>query len=182
LQDYKILFTGPPGVGKTTAIACVSDHDALNTDVANYDTSLNKTTTTVGFDYGILTLQQGEFVRLFGTPGQLRFDFLWKILAKNAVGIVILIDNSRPDPLDDLTTLLKGFADELKTVPCVIGISRLESNPLPSLNNYADFLFKYGLIAPILATDVRRAPNVLQLIDSLLLQIEASHYEDSHDN
>ncbi len=38
-------------------------------------------------------------IRLFGTPGQSRFDFLWKILAKNALGMIILTDNSRPDPL-----------------------------------------------------------------------------------
>jgi signal recognition particle receptor subunit beta len=57
------------------------------TDVVNTDTSsVDKATTTVGLDFGMLTLDNGDRLRLFGTPGQARFDFLWKILARNTLG------------------------------------------------------------------------------------------------
>ena len=101
------------GAGKTTAIGAVSETAPIVTDVLNNDTSHAKERTTVGLDFGQLTLENGDRLRLFGTPGQLRFDFLWKILSQNAIGMILLTDNSRPDPLADLRVYLQGFAKEL---------------------------------------------------------------------
>jgi uncharacterized protein len=33
-MEFKIVFTGPPGAGKTTAIGCISDSAPVVTDVA----------------------------------------------------------------------------------------------------------------------------------------------------
>lgn len=178
MNEYKILFTGTMGAGKTTAIAAVSEVPPLSTDVANSDASVAKSHTTVGLDFGLLTLDGGDRVRLFGTPGQARFDFLWKILARNALGLVILCDNARPDPLADLALYLDGFADELARVPCVIGVGRLDTHPRPAFDDYAALLERRGLVLPILEVDVRRREDVLLLIDTLLAQIEAMLMED----
>ena len=174
MNAYKILFTGTMGAGKTTAIASVSDSPPVVTDVRNTDTSVQKERTTVGLDFGELTLGNGDRLRLFGTPGQLRFDFLWKILAKNALGLVILVDNSRPYPLADLAVYLEGFADELDTLPCTVGVGRMETHSSPTLEDYADALEKAGRIFPILPVDVRQRDDVLLMIDTLLAQMEAS--------
>lgn len=107
MKEYKLLITGTMGAGKTTAIRAISDIEPIVTDVVNHDKSVDKERTTVGLDYGMLTLDSGDRIRLFGTPGQARFDFLWKILARKALGLVILIDNSRPDPRADLLISLK---------------------------------------------------------------------------
>ena len=103
MNEYKILFTGAMGAGKTTAISAVSETPPVVTDVHNSDLSVAKARTTVGLDFGQFTLDNGDRIRLFGTPGQTRFDFLWKILSKNALGIIILTDNSSRDPLADLS-------------------------------------------------------------------------------
>lgn len=161
------------GAGKTTAIRAISDIEPIVTDVANHDRSVAKERTTVGLDYGMLSLDNGDRVRLFGTPGQARFDFLWEILARNALGLVILTDNSRPDPLADLTMFLDGFAKSLETLPCVIGVGRLDTHPDVSLEQYADLLQARGMVLPILAVDVRQRADVVLLIDILLAQIEA---------
>lgn len=173
MNEYKILFTGTMGAGKTTAIAAVSETPAIVTDVFNTDSSVQKERTTVGLDFGLLSLDSGDRVRLFGTPGQDRFDFLWQILAKNALGIIILTDNSRPDPLKDLQVYLDGFAQQLETVPCVIGVGRLESNVSPNLDDYSEVLSQRGLVLPVLPVDVRRKEDVVMLIDSLLAQMDA---------
>lgn len=173
MREHKILITGTMGAGKTTAIAAVSEVPPVSTDVANSDPSLGKATTTVGFDLGLLTLDGGERLRLFGTPGQARFDFLWKILVGNALGLVILVDNSRPDPLADLQAYVEGFADELRRLPCVVGVGRLPAHPLPSLDDYAAHLGRQQLALPVLEVDVRRREDVLLLLDTLLAQIEA---------
>jgi len=178
MNEYKILFTGTMGAGKTTAIGSVSETPPIVTDVANTDASVAKERTTVGLDFGQFTLDNGDRVRLFGTPGQGRFDFLWKILAKNALGLIILTDNSRPDPLADLAVYLDGFAEDLATLPCVIGVGRRDSHPVPSLDDYAAVLAQRELLVPVIDVDVRRRDDVVLLIDTLLAQLEASLYEE----
>lgn len=143
----------------------------------NTDASVAKAQTTVGLDFGQFTLDSGDRVRLFGTPGQARFDFLWKILAHEALGLVLLTDNSRPDPLADLTPYLDGFSDALATLPCVVGVGRLDTHPRPSLDDYAQALAARGLLLPVLAVDVRRKADVVLLIDTVLAQLEV-HLDD----
>ena len=173
MKEYKLLITGTMGAGKTTAIRAISDIEPIVTDVVNHDKSVDKERTTVGLDYGMLTLDSGDHIRLFGTPGQARFDFLWKILARKALGLVILIDNSRPDPRADLLMFLEGFAGSLETLPCVIGVGRTDTHPATTLDDYADVLEARGQVFPILAVDVRERADVVMLIDTLLGQIEA---------
>ena len=177
MTEYKLLFTGTMGAGKTTAIRAISDIAPIITDVANNDLSVAKERTTVGLDYGMLALDNGDRIRLFGTPGQSRFDFLWKILARNALGLIILTDNSRPDPLADLEVFLDGYAEQLATLPCAIGVGRLESHPTPTLDDYGDLLERRGLILPIIEVDVRQRADVILLIDTLLAQMQANHPE-----
>lgn len=172
MNEFKILFTGPMGAGKTTAIASISDTAPVLTDVSNSDQSVDKVSTTVGLDYGQLTLDNGDRLRLFGTPGQERFDFLWKILVSGSLGVVILLNNASKTPFDDLNLFLTAFAETLKTMPCVIGVGRLDTHPHPSLDEYADFLESKQLIVPIIATDVRQSSNVRLLLDLLLTQVE----------
>jgi signal recognition particle receptor subunit beta len=178
-KEYKILFTGTMGSGKTTAIQALSETPAINTDVHNSDSSVDKERTTVGLDFGQFTLDSGDRIRLFGTPGQARFDFLWKILSKGALGLIILADNSRPDPLGDLSVYLDGFREELDTLPCSIGVGRLDTHPSPSLDDYADLLAQRQHVFPIIGVDVRRRDDVLLLIDTLLAQLEAVLHGES---
>jgi signal recognition particle receptor subunit beta len=172
-MEYKIVFTGPPNSGKTTAIAALSDVAPVVTDVSNHDASLGKERTTVGMDYGVLALGDGEHVRLFGTPGQKRFDFMWRILVRNAIGIVILVDNSQPDALAVLSEFLDSLHDVLAASSCVIGVGRLESHPDPGLDVFAELLAARGLVFPVIAVDVRVRDDVLMLVELLLSQAEA---------
>src|SRR5262249_54374958 len=95
-NEHKILFTGSMGAGKTAAIGAVSEIEPVTTDVLNsMRDGVSKATTTVGLDYGEITLDGGEKLRLYGTPGQERFSAMWDILSAGALGVVILIDHSR---------------------------------------------------------------------------------------
>lgn len=173
MREHKIIITGTMGAGKTTAIAAVSETPPIMTDVTNNDRSVDKAMTTVGFDYGQLTLDNGERIKLFGTPGQERFRFVWQALSQGALGLVILTDNSRPDPLVDLRVYLDGFARELATLPCVVGVGRSDTHATPDLQAYADELERAGHVFPVLPVDVRERDDVVLLIDVLLSQMEA---------
>ena len=163
----------PTGAGKTTAIAAVSEIPPISTDVRNTDALVAKAMTTAGLDYGELTLGQGEKLRLYGTPGQKRFDFMWKILSRGALGLVILVDNSRPDPLSDLDTYLAGFAPLIREAACVVALGRMDTHPEPTLDAYAAHMERQGALCPVSPVDVREPAQVVQLLELLLLQLEA---------
>lgn len=177
--EHKILFTGVTGAGKTTGIGMVSEIPPLSTDVRNTDSGLSKSMTTVGLDYGEVTLDTGDKVRLYGTPGQKRFEFMWQILSKGALGLIILIDNSQPDPLADLETYLDGFAELIANTACVVAVGRMETHPQPDLEQFALRLEACSVRCPVLATDVREQAQVLQLLDLLLLQLEIKTTNDN---
>ena len=161
LTEHKILFSGTTGAGKTTAIGMVSEIPPLSTDVRNTDSDLAKTMTTVGLDYGEVTLDGGDKLRLYGTPGQKRFDFMWKILSRGALGLIILVDNRQPDPLADLDMYLAGFGELIKDTACVVAVGRMETHPHPGIDQFAEHLASCGVLCPVLPADVRDASQVL---------------------
>ena len=51
---------------------------------------------TVAMDYGVIRLDEDTKVHLYGTPGQERFNFMWEILSKGSMGLILLLDNTLP--------------------------------------------------------------------------------------
>ena len=110
LQQYKIVFGGTMGAGKSRAIKALSDIPVVSTEAVNTDLDAHsKYLTTVGIDYGEISLEDGTKIGLYGTPGQDRFDFMWTIVCKGAIGTVVLIDHSNPNRLKDLEFYLDAF-------------------------------------------------------------------------
>jgi len=174
-QEYKLIFTGTMGAGKSTAISTISEIEPVSTDVQRSEAGNDaKVTTTAALDYGEVTLPGGDRLRLYGTPGQARFDFMWKILSEGALGVVVLVDNRRPDPLADLREYLTAFRDVVAGSRAVVGVGRRETHPVPDLDAYHDVAAELGLSAPIVSVDVRRRQDVLLLLDILFHQIEAT--------
>lgn len=174
-REYKLIFTGTMGAGKTTAIAAISEVEPVSTDVQRSEADGDaKKMTTAALDYGEITLPQGDVLRLYGTPGQVRFDFMWKILGEGALGVVVLVDNRRPDPLADLREYLDAFRDIVAGSRGVVGVGRQETHPVPDLDAYYCVAAELGLSTPIVSVDVRRRDDVLLLVDILFNQIEAA--------
>ena len=108
--QYKIIFTGPVGAGKTSAIKVLSDIEPVLTEqLATDEVANRKAETTVAMDYGSMKLDKHQRIHLYGTPGQKRFDFMWEILTDGGIGLVLLLDNSTENPLDDMKYYVSSF-------------------------------------------------------------------------
>lgn len=174
MNRLKILISGTTGAGKSTAIRAVSEIKPVDTDVRNTDPGLAKALTTAGLDYGELTLDNGSRLCLYGTPGQGRFNFMWRILSRGALGVILLVDNRRPDPLADLDVYLNAFLLPLEHMPCVVAVGHMDTQTQthPDLEIYIQHLQERDVLCPVVAADVRDAAQVAGLIELLLLQVE----------
>jgi signal recognition particle receptor subunit beta len=172
-MEQKIIFTGPVGAGKTTAIGAISDIPVAATEAkATDDTALRKTNTTVAMDYGLLNLDGGSKMHLYGTPGQERFRFMWDILTVGGIGLVLMLDNAREDPLADLDFYLEAFESFIDKNDVVIGVTRMDVNPRPGLYTYHTHLAAKKLNVPIFEVDARERKDVKVLLTALLATLD----------
>lgn len=172
-MQHKIIFTGPVGAGKTTAISSISDIPVVSTEAsATDDVVLRKANTTVAMDYGILNLNEAVKVHLYGTPGQERFSFMWDILTVGGMGLVLMLDNDRDDPLADMEFFLNAFKGFIEKNAVVIGVSRMDVSPRPGLYTYHKKMQELGVRAPIFEVDARSRQDVKQLLIALLAVLD----------
>lgn len=174
MSDYKIIFTGPTGAGKSTAIAALSDVPPVKTEAKSKETTgyVGKTGITVALDYGILKLSDRDKVHLFGTPGQERFDFMWDILTEGGLGLVLLINNTRPDPLQDMAFFLSAFRDFISNTKLAVGITRMDLQATPTLEDFHQKLREYHLNPPLFEIDARAKNDVALLLQALLYSLD----------
>jgi len=173
MSNYKIIFTGPVGAGKTTAIASLSDIPVIATDESASDMTVHrKLTTTVAMDYGLMKLDTGKRIHLYGTPGQERFNFMWEILSKGGIGLVLLLDNTRADPFQDMRFFINSFEDFIAKTNLAIGITRMDLDQSPSMAEYHDELSRLGIKPPIFEVDARKRNDINQLVEGLLFSLD----------
>ncbi len=173
MSQYKIIFTGPVGAGKTTAISSISDVPLIKTEeIASDMTKLRKAETTVAMDYGIMNLKGNEKIHLYGTPGQERFDFMWDILTKGGIGLVLLLDNSRADPFKDMQFFLNSFADFIQETGVAIGVTQMDISAYPTIDEYHQHLQESNIKVPIFSVDARKKNDVSILVQALMFALD----------
>jgi len=169
----KIIFTGPVGAGKTTAIGSISETVPVGTDVNCTDESRAiKQKTTVAMDYSYITLEDGMRIHLYGTPGQERFNFMWDILTKGGIGLVILINRDNPSPIEQMDYYLDAFQSFISDTGVVIGITRSGLNDNASLENFQQRLLERNQVFPVFEIDARSSDDVSILIHALMAVLQ----------
>ncbi|MFH8444964.1 GTP-binding protein [Streptomyces sp. NPDC018026] len=128
----KIVVVGGFGVGKTTLVRSVSEIRPLNTEEVMTQAGVgvdetggvtSKTTTTVAFDFGRISLNDRMVLYLFGAPGQERFWFLWDRLFSGTLGAVVLVDTRR---MDDSWYAIDRL--EHHRTPFVVAVNRFDDD------------------------------------------------------
>ena len=171
LQQYKIVFGGTMGSGKSTAIRVLSEIDVIGSEAINTDAEAHaKQHTTVGIEYGEITLGDGVKVGLYGTPGQDRFDFIWSVICKGAIGSILLIDHQAENPLDDLAHYISAFRHTNQNI--VIGITHVDERIERPTVIYRDWLEQQNCNYPIFFIDARKQDDVLLLVEAMVANTE----------
>ena len=176
MAEHVILFTGPMGAGKTTAIRSLSETDVISTEANNSERDVvDKPTTTVALDYGEIVLDTEDKIRMYGIPGQKRFDFMWTILKERARGMVLLVNNDAPDPIATMLDYLGEFEELVARGTVLIAISRTDAAPSPTIDDYSDALFEArpDLFLPIFTVDPRDLGQMTTLLLTLVATIDS---------
>ncbi|OTG63199.1 GTP-binding protein [Acinetobacter silvestris] len=174
IQQFKIVFAGSMGSGKTEAIKSLSEIPVLATEALNTDEqSHKKLQTTVGIDYGEVTLDDGNKIGLYGTPGQERFSFMWSVICKGAIGIIILIDHTLTKPLDELRYYIDTFKQYGENI--TIAITHIDEDLNKSTHQYRDWLLEQNLNHPLYFVDARKKEDILLLLKTLITSFEIKH-------
>ncbi|MEV0634297.1 ATP/GTP-binding protein [Streptomyces sp. NPDC050619] len=167
----KIVVVGGFGVGKTTLVGSVSEIRPLSTEEIMTQAGVGidepprtgrKTTTTVAFDFGRISLNDQLVLYLFGAPGQERFWFLWDRLFSGTLGAVVLID---PRSLSDSWYAIDRL--EQHGTPFVVAVNRFDGAPAHSLDKIRKALSLSDDI-PVIDCDARRRSSGKDVLVTLV--------------
>ncbi len=171
----KILITGPFNAGKTTLIKFISSEQLLSRDVLTSDRLAKfKPMTTVGLDFGILHVNEMLDVHLFGTPGQARFNFMWEVLSRGALGTIFLVDSSSTRAIHEGCLMYRYYCEHQyyhseNHAPIVIGATKRDVEGAVELHRLAA-----ALQVPreaIIPCDPRKKEDSKMLVTTLLERI-----------
>jgi len=174
VKSTKLVIAGGFGAGKTTLVSAISEIPPVNTDVwmtaagtavDPLDPDSDKATTTVGMDFGRITLPgDGLKLFLFGTPGQPRFWPMWDDMCRGALGALVLVDTPRLE----VSFPAVDYFDLDSPVAYVVAVNRFHghlADPLPQVR--AALALRPGI--PITSVDARDRDSVK---DALILLVQ----------
>lgn len=170
----KLVVIGDVGAGKSTMIRTLSEIETVDTDVAS-SKNIGKPLTTVGIDYGRITLGEDDAIGLYGVPGQKRYSFIWDMVKEDIWGCVLLVKAERIHAIDKLAELISIFITDAEYTPLVIGITHTDVQPV----NHAKInkmLQQQGVNAPVFSVDTRNKQNSLLLLHTVLSMHNANEF------
>ncbi|WP_019061537.1 GTP-binding protein [Streptomyces prunicolor] len=170
-QLVKIVVAGPFGVGKTTLVSAISEVRPLRTEELMTEASVGvddlrgrpgKSTTTVGLDWGRLTIGEDLVLFLFGAPGQERFRNVWRETAVGALGALVLADTRFLAESFESLTLVEEMG--LRYAVAINAFPDSPFHPEPDLREALDLAPK----TPLVTCDARDRHSAAQALADLV--------------
>lgn len=122
-KKIKIVIAGPFAAGKSQFIATASALNSCRTEtVISDETAFEKQHTTVAMDFGRVDYE-GKSLYLFGTPGQERFEFMWKILTVGMHALLIIVDATDLAGAKDAAAIA-NYYQERYNIPIIVAANK----------------------------------------------------------
>lgn len=159
MKQYNVIFTGPDGAGKTTAVQSVSDSSNASSEMLG----------GMPVDYGIANLSPTEQAHLYGISGEGSFGPIGDVLIQSASGLLVLLDNRRNNPFRDLKRHTAGFSHLFTSQRVVVGITHCDHTRAEPLERYRQWAQDNLPILPeLIPVDARNQADILALLTQVL--------------
>ena len=169
----KLVFAGPMGAGKTTAIASVADTPPVSTEMPITAGSMGeKTQTTVAFDFATVHLDPDATLFLYGLPGQEHYEFMRPIVLQGALGAIVVLNGADDALPAHCVHWIRAIRQIDAALPVVIGVTQTDRNPAFDIMAVRRVLRAEGTAAPVFTFDARDKAQTSQLIRALLLLLD----------
>lgn len=167
--ERNLLMFGPVGSGKTTTFTTLCDSITVEDEFFIHGERVNLTC-------GKLNISSIDKLFLYTTSKHDYSQPVWEFLQKEMLGIILLIDNRRKDPLRDLEMFLTrlSYNKSTETVlnKLVIGITHVDVSMTPEVLDFHSVISSLNLKIkhnpPIFSVDTRKFQDMSMLVQALL--------------
>lgn len=172
-ESAKLVFAGPVGAGKTTAIRVLSDAAPVSTEMPMTEGAMGeKTTTTVALDFSPVLLDDGTPLHLYGLPGQEHFAHMRPLVMAGAVGVVVVLPGDSVRVADECEHWIRAIRDIDADAGLVIGITRTDLVRGFRMDTVREAVRRCGRPIPVFTFDARDREQTSHLIRALLLSLD----------
>lgn len=175
MSKNKVVFVGPSGAGKTTAIQTVIQSRAGFQEQPSAEPEpQHNMLFGHTIDYELINLRDGQTLQLLGTQGSQNSQTIQVLLRRGVAAVVILISNAVPNPLAKLREQLLQIGELAKTTRIVVGISHMDVKSDPGATVFSRELHKFEVFEclehniPLLVVDPRDAQDMALLLETAL--------------
>jgi len=163
----RIVVTGPANSGKSTFVINAAD-EGHSIDRRGFGGDM----TTVALDFGWLRWKDFD-ITVYGTPGHTRFDPLLPPYLRHAMGVVVVIDATKPDLLPRARHLISLITK--RRIPYAIAANK---NDLPGVMTLDQIRGELGIGGeiPLFSITAERKSDVNFVLESLVDSITQFSY------
>lgn len=171
MSENKILFTGPLGVGVSTAIKNISDIPPATKKEKINNAEHNEA--TVEMDYGILKLDTGDQIQLYGAPDRETVNLVSESLDKNYIGMILLINNTDVEPVRCMLQNVEHYQELVDEEAIAVGLTKYDDTPTPDINEFHIALREKKLNIPVFSVNIHDRDDIITLIKALLYNLDS---------
>jgi serine/threonine protein kinase len=175
---YKILMAGSAGPSIAAALQTLRDEDMPVVETVSECSGQASMVQTLSLDFASFDISSHERILLYSVPQQEQFSIVRDMLQKGAIGLVLLIDNERGSPFEDMDAIINQLGGFIDKTGLVVGVNRTGPAAGPNIHDYHAHLAKsrrnWKAPPPIMEVAPENRHEMKKLLLSLLFHLNPS--------